>query len=54
VQASQQGNAAAVMLPNTLQVTAGSNEETRWKKPMRGRLKCNMDASFHLPLIKWM
>jgi hypothetical protein len=46
VQASQQGNAAAVMLPTTQQVTAGSNEENRWKKPMCGRLKCNVDASF--------
>ena len=46
VQTSQQGNAAAVMLSITQQVTAGRSEEIRWKKSMRGRLKCNVDASF--------
>jgi len=46
VQAYQQGNAAAVLLPTVQQVTAGRIEENRWKKPRRGRLKCKLDASF--------
>jgi hypothetical protein len=34
------------MLPTVRKATAGRIEENRWKKPRRGRLKCNMDALF--------
>lgn len=42
----QSGNAAAVTLQTAEQGSGSKNVGQRWKKPMCGRLKCDVDASF--------